>query len=87
MKAYELIAKPESWCRGTSAIDSEGDPVAAIASEAVAWCATGAIFKCYPDTSHDVCNKLRNSIVGTIGNWNDSVEHSEVVEKLKELDI
>lgn len=95
MKAYELLAKPEAWTKGDYARDFRGAFCGD--SEAVSWCASGAIWRCYryaapelpPSAVFEAHDRLSAAVRGSIAAWNDSRSrtHAEVVAVLKEFDI
>ncbi len=92
MKAYELLEKPESWCQGTLARKADGTCTYSYASDAVAWCLAGALYKVssFADAVDDAEKKIQDEI-GTLflGKWNDdpSRKHEEVVALLRKLDL
>jgi hypothetical protein len=47
MKAHELLASSQRWCKESPAEDSLGNKLQAFDSRAVKWCALGAIQKAY----------------------------------------
>lgn len=93
MKAHELIDKPEKWCQGTFARDKNGLPVSLWRSDAVAFCARGALLRAYWRDSHrlgaartKLCSSIGSSTV-LLTNWNDTGDWQTVYSTLKELDI
>lgn len=88
MKAYELLADPESWIKGTVAKNKNNEPVKPLSQLAVKWCLIGAVYKCYPNNKFSMLTKLSNRIYD-VSVWNDHphTDHSMVISLLKELDI
>lgn len=96
MKIHELLRKPESWTQGFSARDSDGCPRTSHSKEAVCWCLSGAIRKCYGSNSWLIVNKLVQALNPT-GNefnysivlWNDAAErtHAQVLKLVRECDV
>ena len=89
MKAYELLSDESKWCQGDFARDVHGEAVNSHSPEAVRWCLTGALSRCYMGYSDQ-----RARIVAVIGGghtttWNDNPlrTYAEVVGLLKRLDI
>jgi hypothetical protein len=97
MKAYELLAEPSRWTKGTLARDSEGFATNVNGPTACSFCLVGAIEHCYTsiqDTlraTTKVKQELRKQYpnVEFVGQWNDHPDrtHEEVVNLLKKLDI
>jgi hypothetical protein len=58
MKAFELIAKEENWCKGAFAKDKEGNNVPITSPNAFKFCMLGAINKCYPVEAYS--NRVRH---------------------------
>lgn len=88
-KAYEILAKPENWTKGTYARDAKGDLAdAAFGPAAVSFCVQGAIFRKWggfisPDILKD-CMALETHLKdkgikptddhpGIVTYWNDRV--------------
>lgn len=88
MKAYELLAKPESWTKCAESRDSNNHPVYPLKSLAVKWCVVGAILKCYPNSYEDMIAKLHTRIYN-VDLWNDhpNTNHAAVIAVLKKMDI
>lgn len=65
MKLKELLDKPEKWTKGVSARDSNGYKAGPLNENAVCWCLTGAIYKCYPEFSaaFDIYEKILDAAV------------------------
>ncbi len=73
MKPSELLKK-KGWCQYIGAKDKNGDPADYDSKEAVAFCLTIAIMKCYKQGSSQMFNKFRNvNNIGTMSLviWND----------------
>lgn len=88
MKAFELIAKPENWCKFYDAKNSMGHSVPFDDKSAVMFCIIGAIFKCYPEAK-GLTDARTKICLNTSGPrmFNDTHTHAEVLAKLKELDL
>jgi hypothetical protein len=98
-KAYELLATPDKWTKGTYARDGNGGKVPDYSEEAKCWCVSGAIWKCYRKPYEKVrvqldVGEMHRRLLKRIGEveiplWNDAPErtHAEVIAVLKELDI
>lgn len=90
MKAYELLAEPESWTQGVCARDKHGLIIDYRSEEACSWSLYGAMCRCYPNME---LFKLIDLVHVEIGHyppfWNDNPHrtHAEVVELLRRLDI
>lgn len=93
MKAYQLLEKPEAWTKGAAARDRDGRSVDFNHPDAICWCVTGAIEKCYPCniSNRDARNRLKAAVraVDWIHKWNDAqtTTHSQVLEVLKACDV
>lgn len=91
MKAWELLQQKE-FCKGVGARNSDGHSVNPHSENAVAFCAIGAIARCYVTNVEidSAIKKLRNHL-GTlwIANWSDEKfrEKEDVIAVLKELDL
>jgi hypothetical protein len=81
-----LIEKPENWMKSTMARNSNGEPVySANCETAVSWCSAGALRKASP---YDTCtqeykkavSKLQYACEGGIITFNDTYNHSEIME-------
>jgi hypothetical protein len=51
MKVRELLSAPEAWTKGYYANDKDGGMVYPESEEAVCWCLSGAINRCYSGLS------------------------------------
>ena len=97
MKAYEVIASPNSWTKYVLARNRSGFPVDARGEEACRWCAIGAMCRAYGEGTDEVCValcKVENALIdkgygGYISLFNDRPEctHEEVYNLLKGLDV
>ncbi len=92
MKAWQLIQRPENWCRHASARAAAGNAVNSDDPTAVQWCAVGAIWRIYgynTTEGTEVTMRLGRNLknCGSIGHWNDTSDHAEIVRVLRELDI
>lgn len=92
MKAWQVIEKPEKWTQGVMYRTPDGKETHEYKPE-YKCCAYGAIRVVYGDESeNDVAANIVRRLwtatgIDSIGIWNDKNNHSEVVAKLKELDI
>lgn len=91
MKAYELLAKPESWTQGAFARDAEGRATQDLMQSAC-WCVAGAIKRCYESRvdRQKALDRLEDETGWyAIPPWNDDPArtHAEVVDLLRRLDI
>jgi hypothetical protein len=91
MKAYELLADPAHWIKGTSARMGRepGSECSIFDPRATCFCTAGAINKCYGMDTAEPMGKLHKHLQMTIVDWNDAAvrTHDEVIKTLKELDI
>jgi len=92
VKAYELLDSPEKWAKGWFAYDNAGVGCYSTDKQAVSWCASGAIRKCYgyaddssmeTDEEYEAGIKLRLAIqkhpgryTSNIAEWNDAPERT-----------
>ncbi len=82
--AKALIFKSENWTKGATARDFSGDMVCAFESEAVCWCAQGAIARGRRDIgmtaeASDRALAFLASKIGNVPGFNDSSTHAEVI--------
>lgn len=81
--ARAKIERPESWCKGSEAVDECGAPIWAGDERACRWCAFGAIKACDLNGLDlwDIVDFLdkANGIGGSLGRWNDAATHAEVL--------
>lgn len=91
MKIQDLLTDESKWTKGTYARDATGAAVDDQDPAAVAWCLTGAAFKCY-GFNPTSCRLIREMAVETacaaLPYWND--EHAtfpEVRALIERLDI
>lgn len=97
MKVKELLSSPERWTQGFIARDLDGDGCGPTAAEAVCWCLTGALVKCYGRTRafemagmfYPVIPANGGSHADDIVFWNDASERTfeDVRQLVTELDI
>src|SRR5271155_1606520 len=98
MKIKELLADPNSWCKGSYAEDERGLKTNPCDGKAAKWCLAGACAKCYESCSGsamifygDMYNLLHQTIIkryGTsVAEYNDHHTHDEVLALVEELDI
>ena len=88
MKAYELLSDESKWTKCGIARDMYGNVCPARSTEAICWCAVGAVEKCYDDKEYSInIGRLYMESDGNIGRWNDSTTFEEVKAMLTKLDI
>jgi hypothetical protein len=100
MKAYEILANPESWTKGSYARNAEGKTCNP--KEGVSFCVVGALFKKWEDKDDPIDTPLflrdqcrlreylqKNDLTkDSVSYWNDTkATHEDVIRILKELDI
>ena len=81
--ARDLISDPARWTQNVSARDSMGRPTCPSASEAVCWCALGALGKASRFNSDHVF-EVRKLLLKQLGGsvvfiFNDTRTHAEVL--------
>ena len=91
MKAWQLLDSREKWCQNDIAVDRSGHSSAVTNEESVAWCAWGAILKCYGGFTPKA-KKIKNQLYKRepyFFVWHDAPgrTYEEVHALLKELDI
>ena len=64
MKAHELLASPEKWCKESPAEDFQGNKLQADDPRGVKWCTLGAIQKIYPSPQWE---EAMNSVLRALG--------------------
>lgn len=65
MKVKELLSSADRWCKGHYAIDVNDEPVSYYHPEAVKFCLSGALEKCYSplgDDYHAAFDKLGKAV-------------------------
>lgn len=103
MKIKDFLDTPEKWTKGNIAKTVEGEPASPHNPEAVCWCLSGLIVKCYSSPNEDIIPyskfyKIRNKITEYLGvtrgsaewiRWNDAPERTfeEVKNLVEKLDI
>ena len=94
MNPSELL-KEKDWCKGTCAKDRHGKTVYTDNESAVAFCALGAIYRCYTLEEQDkVINLFRYKLIEKYGfyrsipEFNDNVLGSkkELIDLFKEVE-
>lgn len=68
MKIKELLSDASKWTQGRHAADEKGNDELPESSNAVCWCLSGAIMKCYLD-DNEIANRLRFKIVDKINRY------------------
>lgn len=74
-KMIGLLDGGNGWCQGSNAIDSDGDPCAALSEDAVKWDLMGALMKANFDWN------MENTAVGEPTLWS---HYKETYEQIKE---
>lgn len=79
MKIKELLTDETKWTKGSFAKDKYCTAVFATSSNAICWCLSGAMIKCYSgdeyiSVSKLVSNRLRRLSFGDIIKFNDDSE-------------
>lgn len=93
MKIKELLTDESRWCKGHVARNKYGEKEDIESEQAVCWCLSGAIGKCYPYKDRNAISlKIRDAIVkhlgyvlGTIAFNDDKKTTFEDVRKVIEL--
>jgi hypothetical protein len=88
LKAAEIIE--QGWCQNQPAKNAAGKGVSARETEAVQWCAMGALVKVTTDFNENFanCMEILEKHVGTtVGTWNDQPNQTQanVAATLREL--
>lgn len=78
------ISEPRHWAQGDFARDIEGNPVSFASSDAVCWCARGAIYATDEFDSWGAIQLLRRAIEEQTGDpavarFNDTHGHTDVL--------
>jgi hypothetical protein len=82
-KARELITPLRRWIKGSYARDACGYTAYINESDAVCFCAMGALYRSYcvdVDTEIDAEKLLASVIGGSVINFNDGHTHAEVLD-------
>ena len=95
MKIHELLSDNRKWIRRKSAADKYGYSVEPTSPQAVCWCLSGAIEKCYLGTAENthirvvIIEYLQRKLNWTSPLWlyNDAVSYEKIKELVDELDI
>lgn len=99
VKIKDLYDTPDKWTKGALARDKNGAHIMEYGIDdevqqvnhpnAVCWCLTGAILKCYPDNYGEIRAKVRNYTNGGIWTWNDleGTTFQDIRELVEKLDI
>lgn len=85
--ALRKIEKPENWCQGRSALDSNFQNVAPDSDKACRWCMGGAIQGSCSTLSqyNTVTDWIVVSKSISIAHFNDNHTHTEVIKLMKQL--
>lgn len=91
MKISTLLNRKSKWTKSAFARDIDGKVVKHNSPEAVCWCLSGAVDKCYPDSAKNT--EVRKAIHKELGHcgmmfWNDNLKTTytqvrTLVRKLK----
>ena len=87
---YELLATPDRWTKGYWARTENGAETSPRDPNAVCWCLSGAVTKCYEDDRiSEIWLRLRSKLGKNPVTFNDdpATTHEDVLRVLKELDI
>jgi len=78
-----------NWTQGTSAVDKEGEKVDPSDLNACKWCFLGAIIRCYPDSWHDVAERVSRYLGQPLGTFNDAIGRTvfDIVRVAKAMGI
>ena len=96
MKVRELLTTEDKWTKDAFARRKDGKKTSVIDCEAVQWCLTGAIEKCYyrPEWENivkirEITEKVVRFLRMEIPDWNDKPERTflEVRRVIEKLDI
>jgi len=80
IKARELISKPENWTQRATARSADGRRVSALSTEAVCYCAMGAMVKVAPLYLGSRLDFLLSAAVQeSAAHYNDTHTHAEVL--------
>jgi len=81
IKARELISKPENWTQRAVARTPEGHRTSALSTNAVCYCAMGALIKIYPlyQGSRHIGTLAKAMGTTDIAHYNDNHTHAEVL--------
>lgn len=86
MTVQELLSSKEKWTQGDTARTKEGYATGVSRADAVSWCLTGAVLKCYPTKSEQLeAEKKLQRAIYRISGVHSSVTSS--VDKQNELVI
>jgi hypothetical protein len=84
LRAAEIVE--DNWTQGVEARNVEGEPVSAYASNAVSWCAIGAITKARSEVNADFPVSRSIDIEGLVDFNDGEAENStQVAQRLREL--
>jgi hypothetical protein len=92
MKVRELLCDESKWTQYANARDGYGLQTSADSPDAVCWCLSGAIDKCYGDcygNNHRIWILVLDNLPSAygIGYWNDTHSYEDVKKLVDELDI
>jgi hypothetical protein len=90
MKAWQLLSDRSKWTKNALARDANGYPTDANSPEAVKWCASGAIHRCYRDArkrTRAIRKAQRLTGIGSLWSLNDREGYDAVLAILKDCDV
>ena len=90
MKVRELLSSREKWTQGESSRDSFGNPVDINSPNAVCWCLSGALYKCYRASKVAfLMPRVQNLFQVHVIDWNDDprTRFEDVKALVDRLDI
>lgn len=92
--ARAKIADPANWAKGSFATDKNGSPVWETSKDACRFCSAGAVYlacrefevgyPAYVVPSHSAINALNRVMGDSVGKFNDTHTHAEVLAKFDE---
>lgn len=85
--ARSIINTPDNWTQDAVARNNINEKVSAHSSEAVCWCAMGAMYKAsknnlsedYQKAFYFLDSEAKNTIYFTVLNFNDKTDHEAVL--------
>ena len=80
MKVSELLCDESKWCKGSNAVDAQGNEVYCHSADAVRWCLLGAFLRCRQ--SPLILGQITNRQI-TVFNDDSSTTFQEVLGNMK----
>lgn len=90
MQIIELYRNESRWCQGASARDARGFVSDIHGTNSVCWCFGGAIQRCYPTSSVEVRQRIKDHLgIENLVHWNDAPGRTfeDVLAVVKELGL